>query len=86
MAVSSQGRRLGVHSACMGNPPPNHPTRPAREYPLKPCTAPGCHGEMIRSDDARMVDRVPVAYEPGRGPIWLCDRCGEMEWIDPTKE
>jgi uncharacterized protein with PIN domain len=63
-----------------------HLTKPALEHPLKPCTAPDCGGQMIRSDDARLVERMPATYEPGHGPIWLCTTCGEVEWIDPTQE
>jgi len=64
----------------------DQPTRPASEHALKPFIAPVCSGEMIRSDDARLVDTVPVDYEAGRGPFWVCTWCGELEWIDPTKE
>ena len=66
-------------------PDVGHPSIPAREHPLKPCTAQGCGGQMIRSDDARLVERVPANCEPGYGPIWVCDTCGELEWIDPTQ-
>src|SRR5262249_17314214 len=79
-------RRSAENPHVTPDSPRDQPTRPASEHPLKPCTAQGCNGEMIRSDDARLVDTGPVTYATGFGPIWLCTTWGELEWIDPTKE
>ena len=59
-------------------------TRTTKVHPLKPCIAPDCDGEMMRSDDARLWGEVEQVRTPDLGPMWFCQKCGELESIDPA--